>query len=127
MVERVELSCPLCGLLPGLFLLGAVGFDAPCSLTYGEAAERVSLGADQRGSCAGVLGVAVRVGRARAELGAAGLLGPELADQQRPALTLVPLPGLLLLGLCCLAGAVGVADAGVTVGSSCRRPSRPRG
>ncbi|MGO1841010.1 MAG: hypothetical protein ACTHZM_02935 [Canibacter sp.] len=92
MAERVELPCPLCFLLPGLLLLGTLGLNAPCGVTYGEAAERVGLGADRGGSFAGIVGGAVRVDRAHAELGAAGLLGPELADQQRPALTLVPLP-----------------------------------
>lgn len=73
----------------------------------------------------GVVGVAVRINRAYAELMGAGLIGPELARQQRHALVLVSLPGRLSLGLCCFDGAVSVGDLRVCLGSSCRCLHRP--
>lgn len=42
-LERIELPCPLCGLLPGLFLRGALGLDAPCGIGHGEGAECFTL------------------------------------------------------------------------------------
>ncbi|MDJ1370171.1 hypothetical protein C7K25_02085 [Gulosibacter molinativorax] len=92
------MPCPPCSLPPGSLLLVALGLDAPGGIGHREVAEFVGLGVGKVGSCAGIGGGAVRVDRAHAELVAAGVLGPELVEQQRRAVMLVSLPGRLLLG-----------------------------
>ncbi|WP_448262790.1 hypothetical protein [Microbacterium aurum] len=103
--------------LPSVLLLGALDLDPLGGVVHRKAAEFIGLSTDQRGSSASVVGIAVRVDRAHAELSTAGVLGPELAYQQRHALALVSLPGLLLLGMYYLDRAFGVADTGVCLGS----------
>ncbi|WP_218139319.1 hypothetical protein [Propionibacterium cyclohexanicum] len=57
--KRVKLPLPLGCPLPRLLLLGADGLDPPGGVVDGEAAEFVSLGADQGNSRFGVASVAV--------------------------------------------------------------------
>ncbi|HQD21993.1 MAG TPA: hypothetical protein PKY27_07025, partial [Arachnia sp.] len=67
-LERVKLACPLRCPLSCLFLLCALGLDAPCGVVDREVAEFVGVGMSDRGSRTGVLGVSVRVDDAHPEL-----------------------------------------------------------
>ena len=126
-LERVTLRCPLRCLHSCVFLLGALGFDAPCGVVDGDAAELVGFGTSERGSRAGIVGVAVRVDRAHPELVATGFIGSKLADQQRQALLPVPPLRRLVSGVRGFDSAVGLGHAPVALGSAgccLRRPCR---
>lgn len=85
-------------------MLGPFDLDLLDGVGHRQAAEFIGLGADQRDSSASIVGDAAWVDCHNAELGTVGLLGPELVDHQLPALTLVPLPCRLLLGVHCFDG-----------------------
>lgn len=119
-VERVKLPCPLRCPLSHLLLLSRLSLDAPHSLIDGEAAAFVGPSTGLGDSRVGVLGVAVRVDRAHPELVATRLIGPELADQQRQALLLVPPLHLLVACARGFDGASGIGHAGVIFRLPCR-------
>jgi len=68
--------CPLCGSLPRLLLLGALGFDAFGGFVHGQATEFVGFGPSHGGPVSGVASLTVGAGGAHAELVAADPFRP---------------------------------------------------